>query len=97
VFRPIVRELAGRWSLGRARLQPGHHDPHEPRALAPEGPAYATEKTSAPEIESQRTPCRREQASVFPTVGMRSGEENPRLGGAWTATLESKMNAIFRG
>ena len=70
--------------LGRARLQPGRYDPHEPRALAPEGPAYATEKTSAPEIESQRTARRREQAGVFPTVRMRPAEENPRPSGAWT-------------
>ena len=39
--------------LGRARLQPGRYDPYGHRALAPEGPAYATAKTSAPEIESQ--------------------------------------------
>ena len=41
--------------LGKTRFQPGRHDPPEPRASAPEGPAYATGKTSTPEIESQRT------------------------------------------
>jgi hypothetical protein len=41
------------------------------RALAPERPAYATEKTSAPEIESQQTARRRGQAGVFPTERMR--------------------------
>jgi hypothetical protein len=58
--------ITGPTVLGRARLQPGRHDPDEPRALAPEGPAHATGETSAPEIESQRTARRREQASVFP-------------------------------
>jgi hypothetical protein len=63
---------------GRARLQPGRYDPHEPRASAPEGPAHATEKTSAPKIELQRPTRRREQAGVFPTARMRPAEENPR-------------------
>jgi hypothetical protein len=40
--------------LGRARLQFIN-----PRALAPEGRAYGPEKTSVPEIESQRTPRHR--------------------------------------
>jgi hypothetical protein len=38
--------------LGRARLQPSRYAPYGHRALAPEGPACATVKTSAAELES---------------------------------------------
>jgi putative transposase len=41
---------------------------------------YLTGETSAVEIESQWTACRREQLGIFPTVGMRPAEENPTLG-----------------
>jgi len=50
----------GKTVVGRARLQPGRYDPDECWASAPEGPAYATEKTSAAEIELQWTTRRRE-------------------------------------
>jgi len=42
---------------------------------------YATGETGAVEIESQWTTRRREQAGIFPTVRMRSAEENPRPSG----------------
>ncbi len=45
---------------------------------------YATGETRALEIESQWTARRRERAGIFPSVRMRSGEENPRPSGAWT-------------
>jgi hypothetical protein len=71
--------------------------PMNSKASAPEGPAHAAEKTSTPEIESQRTARRREQAGVFPTARMRSsrGKSPPRrdLG---RATIESKMNVVVR-
>jgi hypothetical protein len=78
VFYLIARGLADRRVLGRARLQPGRHDPHEHRALTPEEPTHAKGKTSAPEIESQRTARHREQAGVFPTVRMRPADKNRR-------------------
>jgi len=77
-------QVKGKMVLWRARLQPGRYDPDEHRALAPEGPAYATGETSAAEIESQRAARRREQAGVFPNVRMRPAGENPRSSGAWT-------------
>jgi hypothetical protein len=40
--------------LGRAGLQSCHYDPHEARALAPEGPADTTEKTSPPKLKSHQ-------------------------------------------
>jgi hypothetical protein len=47
------RQLATN-GFGRARLQPGRYDPDGHRAFAPEGPACATGKMSAAEIESQQ-------------------------------------------
>jgi putative transposase len=45
---------------------------------------YATGETSAVQIESRWTARRREQAGIFPTVGVRPPAENPRPSGAWT-------------
>ena len=54
-FCMMVRNYraTGSTVMGRARLQPSRYDPDEDRASAPEGPTHATEKKSAPKIESQ--------------------------------------------
>jgi hypothetical protein len=45
---------------------------------------YLTGETIVVEIESQWTERRREQIGIFPTVRVRSAEENPRPSEAWT-------------
>jgi hypothetical protein len=67
--------------------------PDEPPALAQEVPANATGKTSAVEIESQRTARRREQAGVFPTVRVRPAEvpRSLQLKARYTATLWQRL------
>jgi hypothetical protein len=55
--------------LGRARLQPGHYDPDENEALAPEGIAYVTRETTAAEIKSQWKARRRRRLASSPPHG----------------------------
>ena len=84
MFRLIARGLAGGRFWGRARLQPGRHDPHEPRALAPEGPAQSDGRDEGARNRIAVGARSREQAGVFPTARMRPVEENLRSSGTWT-------------
>lgn len=77
--------------MGKGPASAGPLRSPEPQALAPEGPAHATEKTSASEIESQRTGGRWDQAGVFPADGLRAAEKINAERKLGRATLRGRL------